>query len=39
MAADGSTENFQGQASFFVLGDFKKNFFQNVQDKINFQNM
>ena len=39
MAADGSTENFQGQASFFVLGDLKKFFFANVQHKIVFQNV
>ena len=40
MATDGSTESFQGRGSFFVLGDLKKNFFfQNVQHKIQFQNI
>ena len=40
MATDGSTETFQGRGSFFVLGDLKKNFFfQNVQHKIQFQNI
>ena len=27
MAADGSTENFQGWTRFFVVEDFSKNFF------------
>ena len=43
MAAENSTENFQGRASFFFLGDFGMIFFffffQNVQHKILFQNM
>ena len=28
MAADGPTENFQGQVSFFGVEDFSKNFFK-----------
>ena len=41
MAADGSIENFQGRAIFFVLGDFLKSFFffQNIQHKMLFQDM
>ena len=34
MASDSSTENFQGWASFFLVGDFSKKTFQNVQHKI-----
>ena len=34
MAADGPTENFQGRARFFAVGNFWKKFFQNVQHNI-----